>query len=92
MNADLTTQTQNQIVLAYLQTGASLTRLEALTKLRAGIELPGRIFALRQDGHNIKTEWVKGPDGGRKCWARYTLIPPAPKPVQGGLSLEEGQQ
>lgn len=45
-------ETQKQKILAYLKTGNTLTRYEALIKFRCA-ELPQRIFDLRAEGYPI---------------------------------------
>jgi len=55
---------QTTAILKHLQTGASLTRLEALN-LFGAIELPTRIFELKADGHAIITDTLKLPNGKR---------------------------
>jgi hypothetical protein len=49
---------QAKRLLAYLQSGKSITRLEGWDTLGI-IELPARCCELRQSGYNISTEMVK---------------------------------
>ena len=65
---------QTTAILKHLQTGASLTRLEAL-KNGWGIELPTRIFELKADGYAIETHTLKLPDGKRVASYRLASQP-----------------
>ena len=68
-------KTQNQKILEHLRIHNSITSLESFEKF--GItRLSARIYDLRCDGHNIKSENVKVPTrtGEPATVARYTLI------------------
>lgn len=65
------TQTQNKEILAYLKEGNSLTPIEALNKFST-LRLGARIFELKKDGHNIKTEMIKLANNKRV--AKYSYI------------------
>ena len=47
--------TQKERILAYLERGYTLTRLNS-RKMLGILECPARICELKQDGHDIKTE------------------------------------
>ena len=66
----MTTQTQEQQILDYLESGLSLTAYGALTKFGC-LRLSGRIHRLRERGHDIRTQMVELNNGKRI--ARYTL-------------------
>jgi len=53
-----TTMTQNDLILAHLQSGQSLTPLDAL-RLVGSLRLSARINDLRMKGFNIQTKIVK---------------------------------
>jgi hypothetical protein len=63
-------QTQNQMILSYLEKGKSLTPLDALNKFGC-FRLAARISDLRKDGLNIATKYVTK-EG--KNYASYKLI------------------
>ena len=65
--------TQETMILAYLQTGASLTPLEALERFQC-FRLGARCWDLKKAGHDIRSEMVTLPSG--KHVARYRLEPP----------------
>ena len=48
---------QNAQILAWLESGRTLTTLQAL-ELFGCIRLGARISELRSRGHNIKTDWM----------------------------------
>jgi hypothetical protein len=48
---------QNKQILSYLQKGGKITPLEALNKFGC-LRLSGRIFDLKEDGHDIKMKMV----------------------------------
>ncbi|RPI18719.1 MAG: hypothetical protein EHM58_04430 [Ignavibacteriae bacterium] len=54
--------TQKEKILLYLHSGNTLTRLKAL-RLGFGIELPSRIWELKQAGFKIKTTWKRVKNG-----------------------------
>lgn len=61
--------TQNEMILARLERGRTITRMEAGVELKIW-NLPARIQELRRD-HNIETEMVTN---GRVRYARYRLV------------------
>ena len=63
------TVTQRQQVLNHLQQHGSITSWEAIQKFHA-TRLSGIIFALRKQGHPIKSTMESN---GDKHYARYTL-------------------
>ena len=63
-------RTQNQAILDYLKTGASLTSLEALN-IFGCFRCASRISDLRKEGHDIQAETIRLPSG--KHVAKYTL-------------------
>ena len=65
-----TTESQCSRILAYLQTGKSLTGMEALRKFDC-FRLGARIYDLKDRGHAIESELIRLPNGKRV--ARYTL-------------------
>ena len=66
---------QNNQILKYLQTGKSLTPMDALKRFGC-FRLGARIYDLRRDGHSIMSQMV---EVGDKRVARYTLIKSAQK-------------
>ena len=64
------TGAQNNQILKYLQTGKSLTPMDALQKFVC-FRLGARIYDLKRDGHSIVSQMV---DVGEKRVARYSLI------------------
>ena len=63
---------QNDAILAHLQTGAELTPLEALRNFGC-LRLAARIFELRCEGVPIAERIVRD---GAKHWAAYRLALP----------------
>ena len=64
------TESQNKQIKAWLESGKSLTPLEAL-KMSNSFRLGARVFDLKNDyGMNIKTEMVE--ENGKR-FARYSL-------------------
>lgn len=61
---------QSQEILAYLQSGRSLTPLEALDKFGC-FRLGARVWDLEQKGYKIKTEFIT--ENG-KTFARYSIF------------------
>ena len=61
--------TQTQSILAYLQTGRSLSPLIALERFGC-MRLAARIRDLRAQGYKVETHRVKF---GNKSWASYLL-------------------
>ena len=61
---------QANMILKHLETGASLSPIEALQNMGV-FRLAARIEELRKKGHNILTENVKK---NGKEFARYTLV------------------
>lgn len=68
-------QSQNKQILGYLQTGKTLSALQALTLFKC-MRLASRINDLRKDGHEIITDIIYQKD---KHWANYKLIKPIKK-------------
>ena len=66
------TQTQKEAILRHLQSGKTITPLEALELYRC-YRLSARIRELRDEGYKIKSENVKQ---GKKTFASYELIIP----------------
>ena len=64
------TDAQNNQILKYLQTGKSLTPMDALQKFVC-FRLGARIYDSQRDGHSIVSQMV---DVGEKRVARYSLI------------------
>lgn len=62
--------TQAEQILAHLETGASITPLEALNEYGC-FRLGARIFDLKKDGHAIVSDRKTLPNG--KTIAEYTL-------------------
>ena len=60
---------QNTQILKHLQSGKSITPMDALRKFQC-FRLAARIADLRQAGHNIHAELEKKED---KRYARYSL-------------------
>ena len=65
--------TQEDEVLKVLESGKTLTPLEALNdpNIRS-LRLGAVIFDLKKAGHNIVNEWETN---GKKRYARYRLLP-----------------
>lgn len=68
MDKDISSQ--NNAILAYLQSGKAITAIEALN-LCGCFRLSARIFDLRKQGHRIKTSTVCV---NNKHFASYTLL------------------
>ena len=65
------TESQNKQIKAWLESGKSLTPLDAM-KMFNSLRLGARVFNLKNDyGMNIKTEMVK--ENGKR-FARYSLV------------------
>lgn len=62
-------QSQNELILKYLQTGRSITPLEAL-RLFGSFRLGARIFDLKSQGHDIHCRMVSN---GEKRFASYSM-------------------
>ena len=62
---------QNQEILSYLKTGATLTPLEAL-KMFGSLRLAGRIYDLKEDGWPIVCDRLDVGDG--KLVGHYYLV------------------
>lgn len=62
---------QNEMILQHLQSGRSITPLEAVKRYNC-LRLSGRIHNLREEGHPIQTDIVKDPES-KKRFARYSL-------------------
>ena len=67
------TQTQKEAILRHLQSGRTITPLEALDLYRC-YRLSARIRELRDEGYVIRSENVKQ---GKKTFSSYKLIIPA---------------
>ena len=69
-----TKQTDKQTVLAHLRNVGPITPLVALENYGI-LRLGARVWDLRHDGYEIKTEMVTGTDryGNPMRYARYTL-------------------
>lgn len=65
-----TSASQKEAILAYLQSGARLTPLEALERFKC-MRLGSRIYDLKKEGYNVKSEMVTVPSGKRV--AEYRL-------------------
>jgi len=66
-------ETQNAQIKAYLQSGKSLTALDALHQFGC-FRLGARIHNLKEQGMNIESKMVQIMSGGKKKMvARYTL-------------------
>ena len=61
---------QNRAILLYLESGGSLSTIDALEKF-GSFRLSARIKDLRDQGHNIQTDWFTTPNG--KKVARYFI-------------------
>ena len=64
------TTSQNRAIIQYLESGGSLSTIDALEKF-GSFRLSARIKDLRNQGYNIKTEKFKTPNG--KTVARYFI-------------------
>ena len=71
-------KTQKQLIKEYLQSGRSITPIEAL-EMFGSFRLGAIIFTLREEGMPIKTEFVT--NRYKTKFAKYTLE----QPVQGNL-------
>lgn len=80
--------TQNEMIKKHLGEGRSLTPIDALN-LYGCFRLATRIFELKKQGMNIRTEMVENPETGKR-YARYFLgkekpeAQPAPEIEIGG--------
>ena len=63
------TESQEKQILNYLQSGKSITQLEALNMFDC-MRLSARIYRLKKRGHNIKTEMIE--ENGKR-FAKYYL-------------------
>jgi len=67
-------KSQNKRIKKYLKSGKSLTALDALHEFNC-FRISARIFDLKSQGVNIKTDLVEIKSGGvNKTIARYTLV------------------
>lgn len=68
-------KTQSEMILEYLQSGRTLTQLEALNRFGCA-RLASRIHELREDGHNIATRsiTVDRAHGGKANVTEYRLV------------------
>jgi len=71
----MTSPTQSDQILLHLESGQTITPIEALELFRC-FRLAARIADLKALGHNIRTEMVESPMGRR--YARYSLVRPVP--------------
>lgn len=62
-------KTQNKRIARHLKSGKSITPLSAL-KMFNCFRLSGRIFDLKKEGMNIKTDLITK---GNKTFAKYSL-------------------
>lgn len=65
---------QKSDILAHLKAGHTLTALQGLVKF-GSLQFGARIFELKRDGNDIRSEGVMTPDGKRIV--RYSLAPEA---------------
>ncbi|NRB03666.1 MAG: hypothetical protein HRU30_10435 [Rhodobacteraceae bacterium] len=63
-------ETQTQQILDHLQSGKSITPIEALNEYGC-FRLGARIYDLRKDGHSIEKDMVQTPKGTHV--ARYRM-------------------
>ena len=63
-------KSQSEQILKALQKGNKITPLDAISRWNC-FRLGGRIYDLREAGHNITTEMVKSSSGKR--YAQYSL-------------------
>jgi hypothetical protein len=59
------TTAQTTQILDWLQSGHSITPLEALTRFNC-LRLGARIWDLKNEGYNIQSELVKDPETGKR--------------------------
>lgn len=64
---------QKDMVLQYLNSGYTITPLEALEKFKC-MRLAAIVFDLKKDGHHIITRSIKDPISSKR-YASYKLIP-----------------
>jgi len=62
-------KSQNELILAYLKSGKSITPIEALENFGC-FRLGARIFELREQGNDISVETI---ERGGKRFASYSL-------------------
>lgn len=72
-------ETQREKIKKYLEDGHSLTPLDALS-LFGCFRLATRIFELKKQGMNIRTEMVENPETGKR-YAKYRLVRVTEQPV-----------
>jgi len=65
-------QSQNDIILAHMQTGKTIDPMTALNSYQC-FRLASRINELRRAGHNIGSEWRESLQSGKR-WKEYFLI------------------
>ena len=63
-------ETQNQLIRQHLESGKTITPLEALNRYDC-LRLGARIYELKRDGLHIKTERKTN---GKKWFAEYSLL------------------
>ena len=67
-------ESQNRRIKAYLESGKSLTPLDALYQFGC-FRLGARVHNLKQQGMNINSDLIEITSGGKtKRVARYTLV------------------
>lgn len=64
-------ETQNQAILEHLESGKSITPIDALRKF-GSMRLGARIYDLKQMGHTIEKRMVSN---GEKRFASYRMAP-----------------
>ena len=64
-------KSQNAAILEHLQSGKSLTPIQALRKFNC-MRLGARIYNLKHQGYAITTELINDPKTGKQ-YARYSL-------------------
>jgi hypothetical protein len=68
----MTKESQNRQILAALENGQRLTAIDILYQFQS-LRASGRIFDLRQQGHDIKTQMISLGNGKRV--AQYSMKP-----------------
>jgi len=71
--------TQTETILAHLQSGGSITPIDALRDYGC-FRLAARIKEIRDEGHPVEMVWETD---GEKRWARYSLKRPVPACADG---------
>jgi hypothetical protein len=68
----MTKESQNRQILAALENGQRLTAIDILYQFQS-LRASGRIFDLRQQGHDIRTQMISLGNGKRV--AQYSMKP-----------------